>query len=167
MEVVMVQYRSRKAGALGFAIMLTACAVTTMRAQANPNFSGTWVFNAARSGNIGMMATMEDTVTIVQTSALVTITDRARMQGQDSTRETHFDLTGKAATNLGPMGDRNETVAGWANRKLVVTWTADGAIAGTRIVRTETRSLSADGKTMTVESVRGGNAPIVMVFDKR
>ena len=136
-------------------------------AQTSPNFSGTWTFNPARSQNVGMMASMEDTATIVQTPQLLTITDRARMQDQDSTRELHFDLSGKPVMNAGPMGDRNETVAKWVGSKLVVTWTADGAVAGTRVVRTETRSLSGDGKTMTVESVRGTNAPVVMVFDKK
>jgi hypothetical protein len=34
-------------------------------------------------------------------------------------------------------------------------------------VRKETRSLSPDGKTMTVESVRSSNPAIVMVFDKK
>jgi hypothetical protein len=65
------------------------------------------------------------------------------------------------------MGDRNETVAKWIDGKLVSTWTRDGAVAGTKSVMTETRSLSADGKTMSVESARGANPPLVMVFDKR
>jgi hypothetical protein len=137
------------------------------QAQTSTNFSGTWTFNAARSQNIGMMASMEDTVTITQTPALLTITDHARMQGQDSTRELHFDLGGKPVMNAGPMGDQNETVSTWIGSRLVVTWTAEGAVAGTKVVRTETRALSADGKTMTVESVRGTNTPVVMVFDKK
>jgi len=36
-----------------------------------------------------------------------------------------------------------------------------------KTVRKETRTISADGKTMTVESVRGADAPIVMVFEKK
>jgi hypothetical protein len=51
--------------------------------------------------------------------------------------------------------------------KLVATWTRDGAVAGTKSVMTETRSLSTDGKTMSVESARGANPPLVMVFDRR
>jgi hypothetical protein len=131
------------------------------------NFSGTWALNPSRSTNLGVMAAMEDIVTIGQTPTRLTLTDRARVQGQESTRELHYDLTGQPVTNPGPMGDQNETVAKWAANKLVVTWTSEGAVAGTKVVRTETRSLSADGKTMTVESVRATNAPIVMVFDKR
>jgi hypothetical protein len=138
-----------------------------MAAQTPTNFSGTWVFNPSRGQNLGQMASMQDTATIVQTAENVTITERAQMQGQESTRDLHFDLTGKPVTNSGPMGDPNETVAKWAAGKLVVTWTAEGSVAGTKVVRTETRSLSADGKTMTVESIRGSNPPIVMVYDKR
>ena len=150
-----------------FGIAVGFCSAWTAHAQTSPNFSGTWTFNPARSQNIGMMASMEDTVTIIQTASQLTITDRARMQGQDSTRELHFDLAGKPVMNAGPMGDQNETVAKWEGPKLVVTWTGQGAVAGTKVVRMETRSLSADGKTMTVESVRGSNAPVVMVYDKR
>jgi hypothetical protein len=112
------------------------------------------------------MAAMEDTVTVTQTALQLTVADHTRMQGQESTREVRFDLTGKPVTNAGPMGDQNETIAKWVGRSLVVTWTANGAIAGTKVVRTETRSLSDDGKTMVVESVRGTNTPIVMVFDR-
>lgn len=145
-------------------VVLFACSVF---AQSSPDFSGTWIFNPARSQNIGMMASLEDTTTIVQTAQQLTITDRARMRDQDSTRELHFDLSGKPVMNAGPLGDQSETVAKWRGSKLVVTWTAEGAVAGTKVVRTESRSLSADGKTMTVESVRGTNAPVVMVYDKR
>jgi hypothetical protein len=151
--------------ALGIAFVLVMTAIA--HAQTSTNFSGTWTFNPTRSQNIGMMASMEDTVTIVQTPQQVVITDRARMQGQDSTRDVRFDLSGKPVANAGPMGEQNQTVAKWMGPKLVVIWTADGAVAGTKVTRTETRSLSADGKTMTVESVRGTNAAVVMVFDKK
>ncbi len=147
----------------GIALVLLT---TPLPAQVSTNFSGTWVLNVSRSQNLGAMAAMQDTAAIEQTRDRLTVTDHARMLGQTSTRELHFDLTGKQITNLGPMGDPNETVAKWADGRLIVTWTGEGAIAGTKVVRTETRSLSADGKTMTVESVRGGSAPIVMVYDK-
>jgi len=148
-------------------ITLVVSLAASLQAQRAADFSGTWVLNPARSQNLGPMAAMEDTATIVQTADKLTITDRVRMRGQDSTREQQFDLTGKPATNAGPMGDQNDTVATWMDGKLVVTWTAEGAIAGTKVVRTETRSLSSDGKTLTVVSVRGSLAPIVMVYDRR
>jgi ABC-type enterochelin transport system substrate-binding protein len=141
--------------------------VTTVAAQSPPVFSGTWVLNTAKSQNLGMMAALEDAVTISQTPTRLVITDTSSFQGQKNTRELQYDLTGKPTTNSGPMGDRNETVAAWRAGTLVATWTSDGAVAGTKVVRTETRSLSADGKTMTVQTVRGGNPPLIMVFDRK
>ncbi|MGH9411875.1 MAG: hypothetical protein ACRD1V_20765 [Vicinamibacterales bacterium] len=118
------------------------------------------------SQNIGMMTALKDTVTITQTPREITIRHVTSFQGQDGSRELRYDLTGKAGTNEGPMGDRNETVTKWVGTKLVTTWTKDGAVAGTKTVSTETCSMSPDGKTLTFETVRGANAPVIMVFEK-
>jgi hypothetical protein len=148
-------------------LILTHTEQLLVRARAPTNFSGTWALNASKSKNLAMMSTLQTTLTISQTPTALVIKDVSSFQGQQSTRELHYDLTGKATTNEGPMGDRNETVTKWVGGSLVATWTAEGAVAGTKVVRTETRSLSADGKIMTVESVRGTNTPLVMVFDKK
>jgi hypothetical protein len=145
----------------------TIAFATAVTAQKPPNFSGTWVLSTAKSRNLGMMAALKDTVTISQTFRELTVLDKSSFQGQENTREIRYDLTGKTVSNDGPMGDHNETVARWAGDKLVTTWTKEGAVAGTKSVMTETRSVSLDGKTMTLESVRGENAPIVMVFEKQ
>ena len=131
------------------------------------NFSGTWVLNATRSKNLGMMAAMQLTETIKQDVKTLTVSDAGTMNGQTQTTETHYDLAGKVQSNQDFMGQTNETVSKWNGGQLVTTWSTDGAIAGTKVVRTETRSLSADGKTMTVESARGSTPPIVMVFDRK
>jgi hypothetical protein len=66
------------------------------------------------------------------------------------------------------MGGPSETISKWDGGNLVTTWTSESAVAGgPKVVRKETRSLSLDHKTMTVESVRGSNPAIVMVFDKK
>jgi hypothetical protein len=150
-----------------FVIGTIVAATAGLHGQSTPDFAGKWVLNPAKSKNLGMMAALEDTLTISQTPTELAIKDDSSFQGQQGSRELHYNLAGKATTNEGPMGDRNETVAKWAGGKLVTTWTRDGAVAGTTSVMTETRSLSADRKTMTVESVRGANPPLVMVFDKR
>lgn len=150
-----------------FVIAIMVAATVGVHSQSTPSFAGKWTLNTGKSRNLGMMAALEDTLTISQTSTELVIKDDSRFQGQQSSRELHYDLTGKATTNEGPMGDRNETVAKWIDGRLVTTWTRDGAVAGTTSVMTETRSLSADGKTMTIESARGSNPPLVMVFDKR
>jgi hypothetical protein len=136
-------------------------------AQSLPNFSGRWVMNPAKGKNLGMMVALKDTLAISQTATELVIHDTSSFQGRDNTREVRYDLSGKAVSNEGPMGDHNETAAKWIAGKLVTTWTRDGAVAGTKSVMTETRSLSADGKTMTVESVRGDSPAVVMVFEKQ
>jgi hypothetical protein len=160
---------SRRWIAIGLGLLVTTLALmhALILAQTATHFAGTWVLNTSKSKNLGMMYTLESTLTISQTPTELVNKDVSSFQGQQSTRTLRYDLTGKPTTNEGPMGDRNETVAKWVDGTLVSTWTAEGAVAGTKVVRTETRSLSADGKTMTVESVRGSNAPLVMVFDKK
>ena len=134
---------------------------------ANVNFSGTWVLNAPRSKNLGLMAAMQLTETIKQEGKVLTISDSATMNGQSQTNEMHYDLDGKGMFNQDFMGQTNETVSRWDGANLVTNWTTDGAIAGTQVIRTETRSLSGDGRTMTLQTVRGNAAPIIMVFDKK
>ncbi len=116
---------------------------------------------------MGMMGAMQATLTIKQTDASMTITTASKFNDQTSTRETRYDLTGKGVPNESAMGDKAETVSKWDGGKLVTTWTSEGAIAGTKVVRTETRYVSADGKTMSVETVRGSNPVLVMVFNKK
>ena len=82
------------------------------------------------------------------------LVEASDFQGQKTGRKVRYDLAGKPVMNEGAMGDKAETVAKWDGGKLVVTWTSEGAVAGTKTVKTETRALRADGKTMTVESSR-------------
>jgi hypothetical protein len=121
----------------------------------------------SKSKNIGMMSSMQITVKIKQTADEVVVSEVAKYNGQEQTRELHYDLSGRASANTGPMGDPNETVTKWTGNTLETTWTQDGAVAGTKIVRTETRSLSADGKTMSDEYVRGSNPSMVLVFERQ
>jgi hypothetical protein len=113
------------------------------------------------------MSSMQITLKIKQTANEVIVSEVSKYNGQEQTRELHYDLSGKATANSGPMGDPNETVTKWTGRTLETTWTQEGAVAGTKVVRTETRSLSEDGRTMSDEYARGGNAPMVLVFDKQ
>jgi hypothetical protein len=128
------------------------------------NFSGRWIFSPARSANVGMMASLELHATVEQSPAALSVHEDSSFQGQKGTRDLRYDLGGKPVPNPSPMGDPSETVSRWDGSRLVTTWTSQGAVAGTKVVRTETRTLSADGRTMTLESVRGSAAPMVMVF---
>lgn len=137
-------------------------------AQKVANFSGSWQFSPEKSKNVGMMAQMKMALTIQQSDSSLDITTSTTFQGRDEDSKIHYDLNGKPVANELPMGGPSETVSKWDGGKLVTTWTGESAVAGgPKVVRTETRSLTADGKTMTVESVRGSNPPVVMVFDKK
>jgi hypothetical protein len=143
-------------------------AVAFAAAAANPpDFSGTWVFNAGKSKNIGMMASAEYTSTITQTPKVLTVSDTTVFSGQKQSHETHYDLTGTTVPNDSPMGEKSQTSSHWAGNKLVTTWESEGAVAGTKVVRTETRYLSDNGKTLFLESARAGKVPMVIVFDRK
>lgn len=131
------------------------------------DFSGTWDINPEKSKNLGMMAQMKITLKLQQSGSGLDITTRSTYQGRDQESKTHYDLTGSPVTNESPMGGPAETVAKWVGDKLVATWTSQSAVAGEKVVRTETLSLSSDGQVMTIESVRGSNAPVVFVYDKK
>jgi hypothetical protein len=136
-------------------------------AAVKTDFSGVWEFNPARSKNVGMMSNLRLTSTIKQTDTILIISEESVFNGQEEKREVRYDLTGKAVSNERPMSGKNETVSKWVGNKLVTTWTGEGAIAGTKVVHTETISLSTDGKTLTLESVRGSNPPLIMVYDRK
>lgn len=149
-------------------ISMLCLMVVAAFAAKHTDFSGSWQFNPEKSKNIGMMSQMKMTQTIEESDSSLDITTHTTFQGRDEDSNTHCDLTGKPATNESPMGGPSETVTKWDGVKLVTTWTSESAVAGgPKVVRNETRSLSADGKTMTVESVRGSNPTILMVFEKK
>jgi YD repeat-containing protein len=151
----------RRIALLFLAVVFTAVAANP------PDFSGTWVFNAGKSKNIGMMASAEYTSTITQTAKVLSVTDTTVFNGQKQTHETRYDLSGAIISNDSPMGEKSETSSHWAGNKLVTTWESEGAVAGTRVVRTETRYLSDDGKILFLESARAGKEPMVIVFDRK
>jgi hypothetical protein len=137
-------------------------------AAKRPDFAGSWEFNAAKGKNIGMMTQVKMTQTIQQTDAAMEVLSHSTFQGSDQDLRTHYDLTGKPIANESPMAGPSETISKWDGDKLVTNWTSQSAVAGgEKVVRIETRSVSADGNTMTIESVRGSNPPVVIVFDKK
>jgi hypothetical protein len=149
-------------------IVWTFLAFAFAAAAANPSdFSGTWVFNAGKSKNIGMMASAEYTSTITQTAKVLAVSDTTVISGQKQTHETRYDLTGRTVPNESPMGEKSQTSSKWSGAKLVTTWETEGAVAGTKVIRTETRYLSDDGKTLYLESARAGKDPMVIVFDRK
>jgi hypothetical protein len=136
-------------------------------AAGTPTLAGTWVFKADKSKGVGMMSAVGITAVITQNGSVIKIHEISDSRGQQQTHDNTYDAAGSPKTNESPMGDSSSTVSRWEDGKLVTTWTSPGAVAGTTSVRTETRSLSADGKTMTVEWSRDGKTGMVMVFERQ
>jgi hypothetical protein len=140
--------------------------LTSLPILAQSDFSGKWDLNTEKSKNIGMMAQMKLVATIRQTASELVVSNATTFNGQEGTSEIRLDLTGKPLTNKNPMEAPAATVSKWQGSKLVTTWTSPGSVAGSTSVRTETRSLSADAHTLTVESRRGSSPALVMVYDR-
>ncbi len=146
-------------------------------AQAKPDFSGTWTLDPAKSemggpgrgmggggmGGGGMMGGPM-TVTIKQTAADLTI---ERKMGDQMMTAT-YKLDGSESVNKGMRGNDVKSTAKWDGSNLVITSTQENQQGGA-MQSTEVRSLSPDGKTMTVEMTRQtprGEMKQKMVFNK-
>lgn len=136
-------------------------------AQGAADFSGTWVLNTKKGENLGMVAAIQETLVVVQTDTEMQLDFTDVFQGNTTTRQVTYDLSGNAVENFAAMGDRSDTVSKWVGAHLVTTWTSEGAIAGTTVVRTETRKLEQDGQVMTVSTQRGEQPAMVMVYEKQ
>lgn len=148
-------------------ILTCLAVITALPGLAQTDLSGKWTLNTSKSKNIGMMTQMKLVATISQTAQELVINNATTFNGQESVSDIHLDLTGKPVLNKNPMEAEAETVSKWQGQVLVTTWTSQGSIAGTKSVRTEKRSLSPDGRTLTVESTRGNSPALVMVYDKQ
>ena len=140
---------------------------TAAYAQNSPDFAGTWELNTEKGENLGMVAALKDTLVVTQTAEQITLDFSDTFQGNTTKRQVSYDLSGEPAINYAAMGDRSETVSQWVDDALLTTWTSEGAIAGTEVVRTETRSLSEDGGVMTVATARGEQPAMVLVYERQ
>jgi hypothetical protein len=151
---------------LALLLLLTAAAW----AATPPNFTGTWVLNHAQSRNLGAMAAMQDTTTIRQSDTEMDVSDSAVFNGNAMPAQTtRYVFDGSSVANTGPTGEPAHTSSHWEGAVLVTVWTSPGSIQGSVHRRVERRSLSADGRTMTLTSQPDTPRaqPLVMVFDRQ
>ena len=147
-------------------LMLAGIAVAGQTMNAQVSMAGTWSFQPAQSKNVAMMSSMKIQTTVKQTATEMTVDDASEFNGQKDTQHTVYDLAGKPVSNTPIMGGTATTRSHWDGARLVTEWESPGSIAGSTVRRTETRYLSADGKTMYLESSRPGQDPMVMVFTR-
>jgi hypothetical protein len=148
------------------AVLAFLGALSVQAASAPPSFSGNWKFDPAQSKNIGMMGQAKIQTMVIQSKTKLVVDDNSSFNGQGDTQHTIYDLTGKPVTNSSMMAGQATTRTHWEGARMITEWESAGAIAGTTTTRIETRYLSADAKTMYVESARPGKDPMVMVFTR-
>ena len=136
-------------------------------AMAAPDFSGDWVFNNEKGENLGMVKSVKESVVIGQTAEKLTLDFTSTFMGSTTKRQVNYDLTGKPVPNQGAMGDKATTVARWDGDSLVVTWTSEGALPGSKNEKVETRTLSTDGKVMSVATARPNKPTMILVYEKK
>jgi hypothetical protein len=151
---------------------VAACAGLTLfcadaRAADHPDFSGTWTFAPARSRDVGMMADAAITSVVRQSKDRLVVDDASVFGGKTYAEHTVYDLTGAPSSNTSPTMGPSVGRSRWDGARLITDWERQGALAGSVQHRLEARSLSADGRVMTLESERPGKPPMVMVFERR
>jgi hypothetical protein len=134
--------------------------------QAATDLSGTWVFNGKKGENLGMMAALEETLVVAQTSEQLTVDFTDVFRGNTTTRQVKLDLTGTVIDNLAAMGGKSKTKSTWDGEKLVTTWTSVNGV-GAEVIRTETHELIDGGAGLSVTSERANKPNMVMVYEKQ
>jgi hypothetical protein len=160
---------------LTVAALLTSVALHPAAAQGKTDFSGTWKINTEKSDPMGGMGGgggggggMANAVTtITQTATQLTIETKFG----DQTRTATYFLDGKESTNQGRMGE-TKSKAHWDGASLVIEsiGSMNGPNGAMTMSSKEVRTLSEDGKTMTVVTTRSGpNGEVTSkrVYDKQ
>lgn len=140
---------------LSVAALLASVALHPATAQGKTDFSGSWKMNVEKSdpmmggggGGGGMGAGMASAVTTITQNATQLVIET---KFADQTRTTTYNLDGKESVNPGRNGETKSTVK-WDGANLVIE-----SVSASGAASKDVRTLSADGKTMTVVSTRPG-----------
>ena len=157
---------------LSTAALLAAFATAPALAQAKPDFSGSWKLNVEKSdpmGGGGGGGMMRDAITtITQTATELTLVTKF---GENS-RTATYKLDGTESVNPGMRGGETKSKVKFDGATLVLEHTRNmsGPNGDMQVTSKEVRSLSADGKSMTVVTTsQGPNGEMTrkMVYDKQ
>lgn len=158
---------------LASAALMAALAAGPALAQGKADFSGNWKVNAEKSdpagGGGGGGGGMRDAVTtITQTATELTLVTKFG----DNTRTTTYKLDGSESVNPGFRGGETKSKTHWDGAMLVIESVSNvtGPNGDMQVTSKETRSLSEDGKLMTVVNVSTssmGERTRKTVYDKQ
>jgi len=146
-------------------MMLLLCVAVGFGQDTKPNFTGDWTLDREKSemgepgpgggggGGRGRGMGMGSFSITHEGDALV-VKRKVEFQGEERTFESRHTTDGKESVNEGFRGSSIKSKTRWEGAKLV-TESVMETPNGTRETK-EVRSLSADGKTMTVETTSKG-----------
>lgn len=157
-------------GRIPLIIVLLLAVAPTTRAQAHPDFSGTWKLNLDKS-DYGDLQGPETRIDIIEQHA-DHVSDRVTAEGRHRKQQyTMLFATDGSETLLPPetkMGSVTilSVSAKWRGETLVVTQKL--RFQGAPLVATSSYTLSADGKALSMAlALGGGNVPAAtFVFDR-
>ena len=163
------------------ATMLLLYVAITLGQDAKPNFAGEWTLDREKSemgeprpgggggGGRGRgMGMGMGSFSITHDGDALVVKRKVEFQGEQRTFESHYTADGKENVNEGFRGSSVKSKTHWEAAKLV-TESVMETPNGTRETK-EVRSLSADGRTMTVEvTSKGGfgEGTRKMVYNKK
>lgn len=136
--------------ALLTAIIAVVIISFTARAQAKPDFSGTWTRDAAKSDPAQGRGGGGSSHTIRQTATEIAVT----MAGRGGPETSIYKLDGSESTNQVQSPEGPLTVKGtakWEGASLVIETARE--IQRMTITTREVRTLDATGKEMTIEAM--------------
>ena len=160
---------------LTVAALLASAVLSPVAAQGKPDFSGRWKMNAEKSdpmggiggggGGGGMVASAA--ITITQSAGKLVIETKRGEQVATAT----YNLDGSESTNTTQRGE-SRSKASWDGSSLLIASESsfNGPNGAMTLTSKEVRSLSADGKTMTVvrtSQTPNGEMTRKTVFDKQ
>ena len=168
-----------KSRLVSVATMLLLCVAVVWGQDTKPNFTGEWTLDREKSemgeprpgggggGGRGRGMSM-GSFSITHDGDALVVKRKVEFQGEERTFESRHTTDGKENVNEGFRGSSIKSKTHWEGTKLV-TESVMETPNGTRETK-EVRSLSADGKTMTVEiTSKGGfgEGTRKMVYNKK
>ena len=127
-------------------VLLSIGFSTRASAQTPPDFSGTWVFDQAKSlkpgpdGRVVLAPMLGDEVVVLQRDMSITF----RISFQGDTVVAVYDLTGAETENISPGDIKVRSRASWEGEKLVIASTSGGEEAGKPITISSRRLIWID-----------------------
>ena len=129
-------------------VALLTLAISAISQDKQPDFSGKWKLDTAKSDFGTLPPTESQTSVIEHKDPKLKITSTTKSAQGERTAESNYTTDGKESTNT--QGPREiKTVAKWDGKKIVMASKFD--MQGSEIELNDIYSLSEDGKGMTID----------------